>query len=764
LPLTTFRQAEKYIIYSSLIAMAKDETPIDLTQLTIYLDSRDLLAKAGGIVGVTMLAEGSVINPSPSKKSFDKAVEYLVTIDKRSTLANLLPKLRRELLDLSKPFENVTAKSIQALEQFLSNDRPDNSGLTAMGATIADTLETIFKQCEDQENGVSPIAMSTGFVDLDAHMGGWQRGDFVVIGAIPGMGKAQPISTPIKTIDGWKAIGDLKLGDVIASVDGLPNEVVGYHPRGFVPTYKITFSDGRSTECCEDHLWTVNSKDWSKEKAIDTKTLVSNFLALKQKDIYIPTCNGQFGGSALLPIDPYILGCLIGDGCLSKTCPEVSNPSSQVIENIKRLLPKELKVTSSEGSISHRIVLRDEYRKLAACVDGHYKNPLMESIKEMGLYGTHAESKFIPIEYLNSSFDNRIKLLQGLVDTDGWVEKHGSIRYSTASKQLAIDMQSLVRSLGGYCEIKTKETFFTSHGQPKQGQLAYTFTVCGLNHLPVCTLDEKLERIKPTIDRRRLKIASVEFVGLKESVCITVSHPSHLYICNDYIVTHNSAFAVSTCLKIAQAGHPVAFFSLEMTTAQMQTRCLSMTSGVSSSKIRDRKLSPQDKDKLLSAAATLTDLSYWGTDKFSSSIDFVVSESRKLAAKQGKIGAIAVDYIQLLVQESANSINEISDITRRLKSLAIELDCTIFGLSQLNRAVAARNDKRPVKSDLRSCGSIEQDADIVLMLYRDETVNPNSMDKGVAEIGIVKFRNGQEGTIKLAFDGATTQFKNLAKY
>lgn len=414
LPLTTFRQFEKYLVYSSLIAMAKDETPIDLTQLTIYLDSRDLLVKAGGIMGVTMLAEGSVINPSPTKKSFDKAVEYLVSIDKRSTLANILPKLRRDLLDLSKPFDSVTAKSIQALEQFLNNDRPDNSGLTVMGTTIAETLETIFKQCEDQENGVSPIAMSTGFVDLDAHMGGWQRGDFVVIGATPGTGK--------------------------------------------------------------------------------------------------------------------------------------------------------------------------------------------------------------------------------------------------------------------------------------------------------------------------------------------------------------SAFAVSTCLSIAKAGHPVAFFSLEMTTAQMQTRCLSMTSGVSSGKIRDRKLTSDEKDRLISAAAILTDLSYWGTDKFSSSIDFVISESRKLAAKHGKIGAIAVDYIQLLVQESANSINEISDITRRLKSLAIELDCTIFGLSQLNRAVAARNDKRPIKSDLRSCGSIEQDSDIVLMLYRDETVNPNSIDKGIAEIGIVKFRNGQEGVVKLAFDGATTQFKNLAKY
>lgn len=414
LPLTTFYQPEKYIVYSSLVSLAKDESPIDLTQLTIYLDSRDLLSKAGGLMGVIMLAEGSVINPSPSKKSFDKSVKYLVDIDKRSALANALPRLRRELLDLSKPFIEVTASSIKVLEQFMNNESQDSTGLSIMRSTIHDTLETILEQCDAVEKGVSPISISTGFADLDAHMGGWQRGDFVVIGAIPGAGK--------------------------------------------------------------------------------------------------------------------------------------------------------------------------------------------------------------------------------------------------------------------------------------------------------------------------------------------------------------SSFAVSTCLSVAASGHPVAFFSLEMTTVQMQTRCLSMTSGVNSSRIRDRMLNAVEKERLISAAGRLADLNYWGTDKFSSSIDFIINESRKLAAKQGKLGAIAVDYIQLLVQESANSINEISDITRRLKSLAIELDCTVFGLSQLNRSVASRNDKRPIKSDLRSCGSIEADADIVLMLYRDEMVNPNSTDKGIAEIGIVKFRNGQEGVVKLTFDGSTTQFKNLAKY
>lgn len=169
-----------------------------------------------------------------------------------------------------------------------------------------------------------------------------------------------------------------------------------------------------------------------------------------------------------------------------------------------------------------------------------------------------------------------------------------------------------------------------------------------------------------------------------------------------------SSFALSTCMKISETA-PVAFFSLEMDNQSMQARCISMKSGINSETIRDGNLTDTEIDKVLATAQQLKSLNYWGTDKFSPSIDFVVSECRKLAAKQGQLGAIAIDYLQLMVVKQENSLNEVSDITRKLKLLAVELKCPIFGLSQLNRSVESRNDKRPIKSDLRDSGCLTGD-------------------------------------------------------
>jgi replicative DNA helicase len=135
-----------------------------------------------------------------------------------------------------------------------------------------------------------------------------------------------------------------------------------------------------------------------------------------------------------------------------------------------------------------------------------------------------------------------------------------------------------------------------------------------------------------------------------------------------------------------------------------------------------------------------------------------------LSAKKGVLGGIAVDHIGLMVSNDDNAMNEISKISRKLKQLSMELNCPVFLVSQLNRGVEGRNDKRPMMSDLRASGSIEQDSDIVIMLYRDEYYNPDSPNKGIAEVLIRKHRAGETGTVKLIFDGATTKFKNYAGY
>lgn len=222
-----------------------------------------------------------------------------------------------------------------------------------------------------------------------------------------------------------------------------------------------------------------------------------------------------------------------------------------------------------------------------------------------------------------------------------------------------------------------------------------------------------------------------------------------------------STFVANTLLEIAKT-MPVALFSLEMTTAELEERYLAMESGINSELIRDGKLAESDFDRILSAGAKLSSMDLWGNDNFGSSIDTIISQCRKLQAKKGQLGAIAIDYLQLMC-DGDDPNREIGKITRKLKALSIELNVPVFLLSQLNRAVEARQNKRPLMSDLRDSGSIEQDSDIVIMLYRDDYYNPDSPDKGLAEIIFSKFRNGRTGTVKLVFDGATTRFKNLIK-
>ena len=167
---------------------------------------------------------------------------------------------------------------------------------------------------------------------------------------------------------------------------------------------------------------------------------------------------------------------------------------------------------------------------------------------------------------------------------------------------------------------------------------------------------------------------------------------------------------------------------------------------------------------LLKAVEFLSDVPLFIDDTANITVGQMRSQARKLQAEQGgKLGLILIDYLQLMEGGGDNRVQELSKITRSLKGLARELDVPIFALSQLSRGVEARNSKRPMMSDLRESGSIEQDADLVLMLYRDSYYNPDTPERDIAEVIIAKHRNGPTGTVKLIFQPELTKFLNLAQ-
>ncbi|HDP69686.1 MAG TPA: replicative DNA helicase [Actinobacteria bacterium] len=209
---------------------------------------------------------------------------------------------------------------------------------------------------------------------------------------------------------------------------------------------------------------------------------------------------------------------------------------------------------------------------------------------------------------------------------------------------------------------------------------------------------------------------------------------------------------------------PVAVFSLEMSRQQLAYRLLCSEARVDSQLLRTGNIKDDDWPKLANAAGRLAEAPIFIDDTASITMMEIRAKARRLMAKH-KLGLIVVDYLQLMQSRgrSENRQQEISEISRSLKILGRELDVPVIAVSQLSRAVEQRNDKRPLLSDLRESGAIEQDADVVIFIYRDDYYNKDSEEKGIAEIIIGKHRNGPTGTVKLAFLEHFTTFGDLAK-
>ncbi len=228
-----------------------------------------------------------------------------------------------------------------------------------------------------------------------------------------------------------------------------------------------------------------------------------------------------------------------------------------------------------------------------------------------------------------------------------------------------------------------------------------------------------------------------------------------------------TAFAINIAEHVAlNEGLPVAVFSMEMGASQLAVRIVGSIGRVDQGHLRTGKLTDEEWPRLTEAIERLRTVSLHIDETPGLTPSELRANSRRLARQCGKLGLIVVDYLQLMSGSSSsdgdNRATELGEISRGLKMLAKELQCPVIALSQLNRGVEQRTDKRPMMSDLRESGAIEQDADIIMFIYRDDYYNKDSKDPGVAEIIIGKQRNGPTGTVKLAFLKPLTRFESLA--
>lgn len=379
--------------------------------------------------------------------------------------------------------------------------------------------------------------------------------------AAAGTGKALVNGTPVRILDGWKKIEDLKVGDKVIGDDGKETNVIGVHPQGKRNCFKITFTDGRTIVADENHLWKVFKRNRSVSldheanwKIVDTKYMYQYFIKRgfnhSSDRFYIPLPEPEIKPDKDYIIDPYILGCILGDSGISINGIAITTSSLEVIKRIEKKLHHDIKLKYSKYPTANC------YKVTLSGKTSYNNNVYLNELRRLNLYGTLSYNKFIPEEYLNGSTEQRWELLRGLMDSDGTVSdpnktigrtgktsKCGNISYSTSSHDLCLNVLELIRSLGGMAKYYIKIPYYTYLGERKQGKDNYVINV-RLKH-PNMAFTRSDRKSRLTYENQytrgfKLLIRSIDYVGKHETTCISVDNESKLFVAKDYIVTHNT--------------------------------------------------------------------------------------------------------------------------------------------------------------------------------------------------------------------------------
>nr|BFE34495.1 hypothetical protein GCM10010200_067460 [Actinomadura rugatobispora] len=383
-----------------------------------------------------------------------------------------------------------------------------------------------------------------------------------------GAGKAQPLDARILTPTGFRQMGDLAVGDEIITPSGEVTVVTGVFPQGAREVFRLVFSDGTAVECDDEHLWAVKTDTgWhrgSALKVLTTRELRHDLLRKSgNAKWYVPLIEppelDRPEGPEGRPVDPYLLGVLLGDGCLLYGRVTISTRDDEILRAVSESMPDACRIRQSESRPLDWFVLGE--RRGAG-------NPLLAALRELDVYGKGSYEKFVPASYLVAPVKERHALLQGLLDTDGTLRAEGrDVSFTSASRRLAEDVAWLTRSLGGYARCRPVT---------KVGKRFWITSVKLPNAFPPFRLARKADKVRPLskYERRRKGLRSIEHVGRKEVQCISVAHPDRLYVTDGWTPTHNTVVALRAMLQVVDGGGQAAMLAPTEVLAQQHYRSI----------------------------------------------------------------------------------------------------------------------------------------------------------------------------------------------
>lgn len=402
----------------------------------------------------------------------------------------------------------------------------------------------------------------------------------VILSGSRGRGKAQPLDALVFTEDGYRKMGDLKIGDKVYGRDGNLYPILGIYPQGKKKIIQITFSDGTKTKCSDEHLWTVKDNNINKFITITAKEIYEN--GIYKRKLQNGWTEKRYSLPKLEPlkyqhkehlISPYMLGCLLGDGCFSE-CVGMTTADAEIKNYFIEELSKNEYEIHTHSKDKNDICFYIKNKNYKSSLD---KNIYWEEIKRLGLAKHTAYDKFIPNEYLYSDINDRIELLQGLLDTDAECRKDGQISFASTSKKLVENVIWLVQSLGGlatnYKEISHKYHYINKKNNIDEIRDAANVYSVGIKlpkNIQPFKLTRKLERLNPNRIEPKRRIIDIKYLENEEECqCIYINSKEHLYLTNDLIVTHNTEIAVLIAAyllyRILCLKNPIEYFHLKAT-------------------------------------------------------------------------------------------------------------------------------------------------------------------------------------------------------
>jgi replicative DNA helicase len=703
-------------IFSAITALYSRGEEVDVVTVTDELQRTGLLDAIGD---PSVLLSLSANTPSPGN-----AGAYARIVEEHSLLRGLI-SVADEIAELGYSLPEDVSEVIDEAERkvFGVAERRVVESMSPLRELLSQTLDHLEHL---YERGETITGVPTGYVDLDERLAGLQKSNLVVVGARPAMGKALALETPVATPSGWTTMGELEPGDEVFDEGGHPCRVT-YTSPVFLDhrCYRVCFDDGSELVADAGHRWLVyDLPAWRAHR------------------------DRAASPASAIPGDPRRRAW--------RALPQVVTTEDLVRGGVRTDAgrPRWYVPLTAPLELPQTELPVDPYR-------------LGLHLAESAIEGTPAR---VPDCYLRAAFKDRLELVSGLLDGAG--DSRGLP--GSRRPELHLPDRFLVEQAREVlCSLGLKPSAVRRHALSRSDGPSPTWSLSwdrrdGQPSAPTGRRLQAALALSAGGRQRRRAVVSVEEVPSIPVRCIAVDSPSRLFLAGrSMIPTHNTSFALGIVAHAAvHARIPVLLFSLEMSHLELSQRLLCSEARVDATRMRNGRLLEADWGKISEAIGRLGDAPIYIDDNPNVTVMDIRAKARRLKAREG-LGLVVVDYLQLMSghqrSRAENRQVEVSEISRGLKVLARELDIPVVALSQLSRNLEMRQDKRPVLADLRESGSIEQDSDVVMFIYRDELYNPESTQRGTAEIIVAKHRNGPTGTVSLAFMDHHTRFANMAK-